>query len=212
MDKSSWGSISEDAKSKWDTIDAKDKATILGVRTKRAEKSSGKRSINNAEIGDGASDEDDQESEAEPKDTTGQREVNETKSLSEVNEAKGSAHPADIRRVLGKGASGDTKKAPRKQGAANHVTWNVSTIRRRSPVTDKKEYEQHELFDDDDSLEPQEPNEMNSWGVEEDMAGEFDTEESNLTSLATHLKPGPDELDEYWDETQDQFFRQGEWL
>ena len=51
-------------------------------------------------------------------------EVNESKTSAEANAAKSSAHPGDVRRVLGRKPSGTAKRS------GNCVSWQVSTAKR----------------------------------------------------------------------------------
>ena len=161
MNKSTWDNLSKAAQSTWDTLPDGDKAKILGYAEDRAARSASasgnpdraQRSANVADIcQDDTDDDESPPSDTEsPPDSTSSLQVNKaiqsTKTIDRINELKGSAHPGDLRRVLGRQVpatppqdssttGGDTPSTlkpslkkptikPRTRNASN-INWNVN--------------------------------------------------------------------------------------
>ena len=170
-----WGSLSKDTQATWDKIPDEEKAKILrgissnigGNQSNSKKKSRFK--ANNHEISepDDAKGNDNQEQSEEEQDDTDTRQAN------EAHMAKGKAHPADVRRVLGK-KDGDKKK-PSGERKNFNVQW-------ASPS-----------FIQDDSEEDY--NELSQWG-----AGHH-TEDYGELSHGDH--PYSDwNSDDYWKDNQ----------
>ena len=115
MNLSTWKGLSKDAQTAWDTLPDDDKAKILGYAESRAARSpttSGSsdrptRSTNVTDITADDTDPDGPLPDVEPPDDSSSplqinKAIQSSKTADRINEAKGSVHPGDIRRVLGR--------------------------------------------------------------------------------------------------------------
>ena len=204
MDRDTWKSLSNDTQKVWDSIDSKDKAAILNYAQARADKGSTKeekaprtprrprqkRDINVHDV-TGGGDSDDDPEDSDDGGPTMEANVTEVKSKSELNDIKGSAHPGDIRRVLGKK---DQESKDRPTRSVNNVTWNVSSIR-------VKPSGESPMAVGDTSR----GSELSEWGVPA-KATRKGEQKSELNSFGEKPMVPPVDLDSYWKETDDQFF------
>ena len=125
MNRQTWGSLSDSTKKAWDTISPSDKAKILAYAEDRAQRRNTGLQANVADVTEDDSGANDPQDEAAGDSSESpSMEANAAKSVQETNAGKSSAHPGDVRRMMGK----QTPSRPTRAG--NTVRWEINSARR----------------------------------------------------------------------------------
>jgi hypothetical protein len=96
MNKETWTSLDPATQKVLDSINDKDKATILGYAEKRAERRAQDKSSRSANVHEGNHGQDSDNDASDPEAAGTEMQANVTKSVQEVNKSKDKAHPGDI--------------------------------------------------------------------------------------------------------------------
>ena len=217
MNKDTWNSLTSDAQTKWDSLDSKDKAKILNYASERAEKASSKTISANVANSSTSTDlsanvTDSSTSSAEPPQDTDPSSPDSTASgpdrqanVTSASKAKSSAHPGDIRRVLG-GPPPKTKSTGTRSGF--NVSWGVNTTQQtpsdvwgEGNVGTSSQSEPPSHFSPVDLLDDSDTPELDTWAFARPP-----TTTSTPSTPPSSTSPDPFGIESVWGEDHDYHF------
>ena len=215
MNRQTWNSLSDTTKKAWDTISPADKAKILSYAQDRAQRRGTDLQANVTELSDDAN-EAGTLTDTTASDTTASpsMEANAANSVPGTDADKGSVHPGDVRRMMGK------KSSSRPTRAGNTVRWDLNTVR-RSTTTPASEVWGGESGTTSSQLLPpstsSSSDDLDLWGTSQPSSPDtfdlFGTVEHTAPSTSTFttekqnpFKPQYDPFSDIWADDEAQHF------